>query len=126
MSLIRAWAAIAAGGPGQSFSYDPGPSGPDLVEISGEHGGICHSDLSMLQMIYGTPPTARVGVVGIGGLGYMALEIPDRPERGLRGPRLGAPVPPCSGKGFGKGVQARAVGSCFLTGIRRCQPAGRP
>lgn len=103
MSLIRAWAVIAAGGPGQSFSYDPGPSGPDLVEISGEHGGICHSDLSILQMIYGTPPTARVGVVSIGGLGYMALEIPDRPGRGLRGPRLGRQLPPVRARGSARG-----------------------
>ena len=49
MSQINAWAATAAGGACEAYSYDPGPLGPDEVEIAVEHCGICHSDLSMLD-----------------------------------------------------------------------------
>ena len=53
MSLIKAWAATAAGGACQPFTYDPGPLGADQVEIAVEYCGICHSDLSMLQNDWG-------------------------------------------------------------------------
>src|SRR5690606_21220427 len=53
MSTIRALAAMKAGGPLEPFSYDPGPLGPDEVEIAVEHCGICHSDLSMLDDEWG-------------------------------------------------------------------------
>ena len=53
MSPINAWAATAAGGACQPYSYDPGPLGADQVEIAVEYCGICHSDLSMLQNDWG-------------------------------------------------------------------------
>ena len=53
MSQIHAWAATKAGGPLEPFSYDPGPLGPEEVEIAVEHCGICHSDLSMLKNDWG-------------------------------------------------------------------------
>lgn len=53
MSLIHAWAATAAGGALQPFSYDADPLGPDQVEIAVEYCGICHSDLSMLDDEWG-------------------------------------------------------------------------
>jgi uncharacterized zinc-type alcohol dehydrogenase-like protein len=53
MSQIHAWAATTAGGICEPFSYDPGPLGPDEVEIAVEHCGICHSDLSMLDNHWG-------------------------------------------------------------------------
>jgi uncharacterized zinc-type alcohol dehydrogenase-like protein len=46
---IKALAATKAGGPLEPFSYEPGPLGPDQVEIAVSHCGICHSDLSMLN-----------------------------------------------------------------------------
>lgn len=46
---IRAMAAQQAGGPLAPFEFDPGPLGPDQVEIAVSHCGICHSDLSMLN-----------------------------------------------------------------------------
>ncbi len=47
MSRINAWAAHRAGGPLERYEYDPGPLQADEVEITVEHCGICHSDLSM-------------------------------------------------------------------------------
>ncbi len=47
MSLIRAWAAQ---GPKQAlapYQFDPGPLGPEEVEVAVEYCGICHSDLSV-------------------------------------------------------------------------------
>ncbi|MBT9501082.1 MAG: NAD(P)-dependent alcohol dehydrogenase [Burkholderiaceae bacterium] len=49
MTPIRAYAALEAGGPLQTFSYDPGPLGEDEVKIRVEHCGICHSDLAMID-----------------------------------------------------------------------------
>lgn len=53
MSTIRAWAARAARGRLEPFEYDPGPLGPEEVEVRIEHCGICHSDLSMLDNEWG-------------------------------------------------------------------------
>lgn len=47
--MIKAYAALEAGGILQPFEYDPGPLGRDEVEIAVESCGICHSDLSMLD-----------------------------------------------------------------------------
>lgn len=51
--MIKAYAAFEAGGQLQPFEYDPGPLGAHDVEITIEHCGICHSDLSMLQNEWG-------------------------------------------------------------------------
>lgn len=48
--------AYAASGPKQKlerFDYDPGPLGPEQVEIAVDYCGICHSDLSMLNNEWG-------------------------------------------------------------------------
>ncbi len=53
MSNIKAWAAH---GPKQNlapYSYDAGALGPEEVEISVEHCGLCHSDLSMVNNDWG-------------------------------------------------------------------------
>src|SRR5690606_25161355 len=49
----RAWAAPKAGAPLEPFEYDPGPLGDEEVEITVEHCGLCHSDLSMLDNEWG-------------------------------------------------------------------------
>ncbi len=46
--MIRAYAAHKAGDQLRAFEYDPGPLGPDQVEIDVQACGLCHSDLSML------------------------------------------------------------------------------
>jgi uncharacterized zinc-type alcohol dehydrogenase-like protein len=53
MPMIKAWAAMSAGGALEPFEYDPGPLGDEEVEIAVEHCGICHSDLSMLDNEWG-------------------------------------------------------------------------
>jgi uncharacterized zinc-type alcohol dehydrogenase-like protein len=53
MSTIRAWAAPAAGKPFEPFEFDPGPLGPEEVEIAVESCGVCHTDLSMLDNEWG-------------------------------------------------------------------------
>jgi uncharacterized zinc-type alcohol dehydrogenase-like protein len=49
MTMIRAWAALKAGGKLEPFEYDPGTLGAEEVEIAIDHCGICHSDLSLLD-----------------------------------------------------------------------------
>ncbi|WP_024868587.1 NADPH-dependent aldehyde reductase Ahr [Pseudoxanthomonas suwonensis] len=53
MTTYRAWAAPRPGAVLEPFEYDPGPLGAEEVEITVEHCGICHSDLSMLDNAWG-------------------------------------------------------------------------
>ncbi|PTX98593.1 NAD(P)-dependent alcohol dehydrogenase [Opitutus sp. ER46] len=50
---INAYAALSPRAPLQPFAYEPGPLGPEQVEIKVETCGICHSDLSMLDNEWG-------------------------------------------------------------------------
>lgn len=52
-TTIHAYAATSAKGSLDPFSYEPGPLGPEEVEIKVSHCGICHSDLSMLDNEWG-------------------------------------------------------------------------
>ncbi|MEM9590930.1 MAG: NAD(P)-dependent alcohol dehydrogenase [Pseudomonadota bacterium] len=51
--MVQAWAALAAGQPLERFEYDPGPLGPEEVEVTVETCGICHSDLSVVRNDWG-------------------------------------------------------------------------
>ncbi len=51
--MIKAYAALEAGGELRPYEYDPGPLGAHDVEIAVEYCGICHSDLSMLNNEWG-------------------------------------------------------------------------
>lgn len=51
--MINAYAADRQGADLKPFTYDPGPLGPDQVEIQVSHCGICHSDLSVLNNEWG-------------------------------------------------------------------------
>lgn len=51
--MIKAYAALEAGGKLQPFEYNPGPLGRHEVEIDVESCGICHSDLSMIDNEWG-------------------------------------------------------------------------
>jgi uncharacterized zinc-type alcohol dehydrogenase-like protein len=53
MAKIRGWAATQAGKPLSPYEYDPGPLGPEDVEVAVEHCGLCHSDLSVIQNEWG-------------------------------------------------------------------------
>lgn len=50
---IKAYASHAQGAPLQPFEFNPGPLGPEQVEIAVTHCGICHSDLSMINNEWG-------------------------------------------------------------------------
>src|SRR5678816_3653709 len=50
---IRGWAAHGAKQKLEPFSYNPGPLGPEEVEIAVEYCGLCHSDLSILNNDWG-------------------------------------------------------------------------
>jgi len=49
MNAIRVWAARSAGRALEPYEFDPGPLGPEEVEIAVEYCGICHSDLSVID-----------------------------------------------------------------------------
>jgi uncharacterized zinc-type alcohol dehydrogenase-like protein len=49
MPSIQSWAAKAASAALEPYEFDPGPLGPEEVEVAVEHCGICHSDLSMID-----------------------------------------------------------------------------
>lgn len=53
MPEIKAYAAMSSGAELEPYAFDPGDLGPDEVEISVTHCGICHSDLSMLDNDWG-------------------------------------------------------------------------
>ena len=53
MTHVKAWAATEAGGALAPFEYDLGPIGADEVDISVDHCGICHSDVSMIDNEWG-------------------------------------------------------------------------
>ncbi len=51
--MIKAYAAMEAGGELEPFEYDPGPIKPDEVEIDVAFCGICQSDLSIIDNNWG-------------------------------------------------------------------------
>ncbi len=53
MTTIRGWASHGARQKLEPFTYDPGPLGPEEVEVAVEYCGLCHSDLSMLNNDWG-------------------------------------------------------------------------
>ncbi|MGL6094778.1 MAG: NADPH-dependent aldehyde reductase Ahr [Fimbriiglobus sp.] len=83
MPAIRALAATAPKGRLSPFEYDPGPLGPDQVEVAVKTCGICHSDLSMLDNDWGisaypfVPGHEIAGTVAAVGSGVKSLKIGD-------------------------------------------------
>ncbi len=49
MDSIKAWAALEKNQPLQPYSYDPGPLGPELMDIEVDYCGICYSDIAMID-----------------------------------------------------------------------------
>lgn len=86
MKEFKAYAASRAGAPLEPFSFNPGPLGPDQVEIKVSHCGLCHSDLSMLENEWGM--TAYPFVPGHEAIGTI-VALGDQ-ARGLKiGQRVG-------------------------------------
>lgn len=82
--MIKAYAALAAGGELQPFEYDPGPLAANEVEIAVEHCGICHSDLSMVDNEWGisryplVPGHEVVGTLAAVGTSVNNLQVGQR------------------------------------------------
>lgn len=82
--MIKAYAALEAGGKLSPFEYDPGPLGNQEVEIDVEHCGICHSDLSMLNNEWGmsqyplVPGHEIVGTIAKAGDGVTNVKVGDK------------------------------------------------
>lgn len=51
--MIKAYAAMEAGGELQPFEYEPGELGENEVEIDVKYCGICHSDVSIIDDSWG-------------------------------------------------------------------------
>ena len=84
MTHVKAWAATEAGGALAPFEYDLGPIGADEVDISVDHCGICHSDVSMIDNEWGmtayplVPGHEVTGRVAATGAGVTHLSVGDR------------------------------------------------
>ncbi len=82
--MINAYAAEKPRGPLKPFEYNPGPLGPEDVEINVEYCGICHSDLSMLDNEWQAssyplvPGHEIIGVVGAMGQSVKNLRMGQR------------------------------------------------
>lgn len=65
---FHAWASLERGAKLQPFDFNPGPLGPEQVQIRVESCGICHSDLSMIDNEWGNsvyPLVAGHEIVGV-------------------------------------------------------------
>jgi uncharacterized zinc-type alcohol dehydrogenase-like protein len=84
MTIVNAYAATEVGGKLQPFQYKLSEIGADEVDISIEHCGICHSDLSMLENAWGitqypfVPGHEIIGTVSAIGKDVTNLKIGDR------------------------------------------------
>lgn len=88
MAIVKAWAANSAKGKLEAFEYDPGPLGPEDVDIAVEYCGICHSDLSMLDNEWGI--TTYPFVPGHEAIGKVVAMGEIAKEKGLQiGQRVG-------------------------------------
>ena len=88
MSIIKSYAAKAAGGDLEVWEYDAGDLKPEDVEVQVDYCGICHSDLSMIDNEWGMssyPLVAGHEVIGrVAALGEAAK------DKGLKiGQRVG-------------------------------------
>ncbi|SES44748.1 NAD(P)-dependent alcohol dehydrogenase [Lentzea albida] len=50
---VQAYAAQEAGGPLRPYEYDNGPLGANEVDVRVTHGGICHTDVSLIDDEFG-------------------------------------------------------------------------
>jgi uncharacterized zinc-type alcohol dehydrogenase-like protein len=82
--MIQAYAVKQPGGRLERIDYDPGPLGPDQVEIDVIACGVCHSDLSMVNSEWGevdyplVPGHEVVGTIAQRGANVQHLNVGDR------------------------------------------------
>ena len=84
MQEIKAYAVLRPNGSLEPYSFDPGPLGPEEVEIKVSHCGLCHSDVSMVENEWGmttfpfVPGHEVVGTVAALGEQAKGLKIGQR------------------------------------------------
>lgn len=82
---VKAYAAKAPKGKVEPFEYDPGPLGPEDVEVRVSHCGICHSDLAMIDNDWGWSHYPIVpGHEVVGTVAAVGPEVHDRLAVGSR------------------------------------------
>ncbi|SER59195.1 uncharacterized zinc-type alcohol dehydrogenase-like protein [Lentzea xinjiangensis] len=65
---VHAYAALEAGGPLRSYQYDSGPLGANEVDVRVTHGGICHTDIGLIDDEWGLsryPAVAGHEAIGV-------------------------------------------------------------
>src|ERR1044071_4732161 len=65
---VQAYAAHEAGGPVRPHEYEAGPLGPNEVDVRVTHGGICHTDVAVIDNEWGIsryPVVAGHEMVGV-------------------------------------------------------------
>jgi alcohol/geraniol dehydrogenase (NADP+) len=65
---VHAYAAHEAGGPLRPYEYEAGPLGPNEVDVRVTHGGICHTDIDLIDNEWGIsryPVVAGHEAVGV-------------------------------------------------------------
>src|SRR5438094_916291 len=81
---VKAYAAMGPKGKLEPFEYEPGPLGPDEVEVAVTHCGICHSDLAMIDNDWGfttyplVPGHEVVGTIAAVGSGVRDRQVGER------------------------------------------------
>lgn len=61
MRTVKAFAAKQAGSPLEPFEYELGPLGSNDIDIQVEHCGLCHTDLSLRDNVWGITEFPFVG-----------------------------------------------------------------
>ena len=82
---VKGYAAKAAKGKLEPTEFDPGPLGPDEVEVRVSHCGICHSDLAMIDNDWGWSQYPLVpGHEVVGTVAAVGVSVGDRVAVGTR------------------------------------------
>lgn len=83
-AVVHAYATKSARGPLVPFDYEPGPLGPEEVDVRVTHCGICHTDAAMVDNEWGfsqypvVPGHEVVGVVSAIGSNVTGLSVGQR------------------------------------------------
>ena len=82
---VKAYAAKSAKGKLEPFEYEPGPLGPDEVEVKVSHCGVCHSDIAMIDNDWGWSKYPLVpGHEVVGTVAALGAEVGDKVKAGQR------------------------------------------
>ena len=82
---VKSYAATAVKGKLEPYSYEPGPLGPDEVEVKVTHCGVCHSDIAMIDNDWGMSEFPLVpGHEAVGTVAAVGANVGDHLKPGAR------------------------------------------